>query len=270
MKFENKELGLSIETHIDNKQIIYFKGIDIASALGYTNTRKSLRDHVDDKYKVSYEVLSKRNKTFPFSKQHPETIFITEPGLYALIFSSKLDSAKVFQQWVFEKVLPSIRKYGSYILFNNRNSLTFKIENEYDLHTKVVSFIRRFYDKAIITAGLGELQDSSNKRIQSYKKGYTKGQPDLIIQNMHKRYSGMCIEFKTPLGNGVVSKEQKELLESYEESGYKCLISNDYDLIINEINDYMRDVRIQCRYCNRAFINRDTLINHKKWIHKIV
>lgn len=265
MKFENKELNLSIITHIDNKQTIYFKGKDIASALGYTNPRESLRDHVDDRYKVSYEVLSKGSKTLPFSKHHPETVFITEPGLYSLIFSSKLYSAKAFQSWVFEKVLPSIRKYGSY----NPNTQTFKIENEYDLHTKVVAYIRRFHEKAIITAGLGELQDSSNKRIQSYKKGYMKGQPDLIIQNINKYYSGMCIEFKTPLGNGVVSKEQKELLESYEDGGYKCLISNDYDMIIKEINDYMRDVRMKCIYCGGKFLSKNTLVNHKKWFHKI-
>ena len=155
-------------------------------------------------------------------------------------------------------------------MFNNPNSLTFKIENEYDLHTKVVAYIRRFYSNAIITAGLGELQDTPNKRIQSYKKGYKKGQPDLIIQNLNKHYSGMCIEFKTPMGNGVLSKEQDELLQEYEDNGFKCMVSNDYDQIIMEIINYMQNVRIKCSYCRGKFKSKETLANHKKYFHRII
>lgn len=50
----------------------------------------------------------------------------------------------------------------------------FKIENETDLHCKVVHFIRKFYPEAVIVAGLGELQDTRAKRINSWKKGYQK------------------------------------------------------------------------------------------------
>ena len=57
---------------------------------------------------------------------------------------------------------------------NNLYTKTFKIEDEYDLHTKVVDYIRRFYPNVLIIAGLGELQDTSNKRIKSYKKRYQK------------------------------------------------------------------------------------------------
>ena len=89
-----------------------------------------------------------------------------------MVFGSKLDTVKTFQDWVFSEVLPSIRKYGYYRMFNNPNTLTFKIEDEYDLHTKVVQYIRRFYPNVIITPGLGENQDTSSKRIESYKKGY--------------------------------------------------------------------------------------------------
>ena len=97
------------------------------------------------------------------------TIFIKEPGLYALIFRSKLESAKVFQNWAFSQVLLSTRKYGYYRICNNPNTLTFKIEDEYDLYTKVVQFIRQFYPE-ILTAGLGENQDTKDKRIKSSEK----------------------------------------------------------------------------------------------------
>ena len=55
----------------------------------------------------------------------------------------------------------------------------FKIENETDLYCKVGHLIRNCYPNAIMVAGLEENQDASSKRIDSWKKGYTKGQPDL-------------------------------------------------------------------------------------------
>ena len=205
----------------------------------------------------------------PLRNTHPSTIFIKEPGLYSLIFGSKLESAVSFQDWVFSKVLPSIRKYGYYRMFNNPNTLTFKIENEYDLHTKVVQFIRRFYPDALLVACLGERQDTSKKRISSFKKGYMKGQPDLIVYNLHKKYNGMYIEFKTPLCNAVLSEHQHKLINKYEENGYKCIFSNDYDLITKEINDYVHDIRIKCKYCKRKFISRKALKRHVKYFHRI-
>lgn len=90
--------------------------------------------------------------------------FISEPGVYSLVFASKLEAAKKFQDWVFAQVLPSIRKYGQNKLFDNPNNLMFKIENETDLHSKVVEYIRRLYPEAIV-GGLGELQNTCSKRI---------------------------------------------------------------------------------------------------------
>ena len=55
-----------------------------------------------------------------------------------------------------------------------------------DLHIKVISYIRNNHPNAILCAGFGELQDSSTKRIEAYKKGYMKGQFDITILNNHK------------------------------------------------------------------------------------
>ena len=106
---------------------------------------------------------------------------MSHAGLYELAFGSKLPAAKKFCDWVFSQVLPSIRKYGQYKLFDNPNNHMFKTENETDLHYKVVQYIRHFYPEAIIVPGLGELQDTPNKRIDAWKKGYLKGQGDLLI-----------------------------------------------------------------------------------------
>ena len=72
------------------------------------------------------------------------------------------------------------------------------IGNETDLHFKIVDFIRKFYPDSILVAGLGENQDTEDKRLDSYKKGYVRGQPDLMVLNYHKDFEGLSIEFKSP------------------------------------------------------------------------
>ena len=107
--------------------------------------------------------------------------------------------------------------------------LTFKIENEMDLHVKVVSFLKKRYPHSLFTVTLGENQDTVHKRIDSFKKEYLRGSPDLIINNLHKHYTGSCIEFKSPKGNGVLSPDQSMILLQYQNNGFKTLVSNDYD-----------------------------------------
>ena len=219
---------------------IWFKGRDIANALGYENPRKAIRIHVDSDDKMPIDELLTVSKGESDSDPPSETnyqrstIYINESGLYTLIFTSKLESAKVFMRWVTSEVLPSIRKTGSYVMpvdvgHKYNNTLTFKIENEMDLHVKVVSFLKKRYPHSLFTVTLGENQDTVHKRIDSFKKGYLRGSPDLIINNLHKRYTGFCIEFKSPKGNGVLSPDQSMILLQYQNNGFKTLVSNDYD-----------------------------------------
>jgi len=77
--------------------------------LGYKNTRDSLKRHVDDDDVVKHDTIDRLGRT-------QQAIFINESGLYALILSSKLDSAKRFKRWVTGEVLPAIRKQGGYML----------------------------------------------------------------------------------------------------------------------------------------------------------
>lgn len=85
----------------------WFVGKDVAEVLGYSNTRKAIQDHVDgeDKGVTICDTLG--------GKQ--ELTIINESGLYSLILSSKLPTAKKFKRWVTSEVLPSIRKNGGYI-----------------------------------------------------------------------------------------------------------------------------------------------------------
>ena len=88
----------------------------------------------------------------------------------------------------------------------------FKIEDEFDLHSKVIQYMRRFYPDAIIIAGLGQKPRYTRKENSFMeKKGYQKGQPDIMILSNHQEYNGFCIEFKSPTNNYKISKEQLEM-----------------------------------------------------------
>ena len=274
-KYEATELPV-----IKYKDEIWFKAVVVATILKYTNQRKAIRDHVDpeDKRKLS-ELMpeSKQNESFrlkmdPLKGNEGNSLYLSESGLYSLVLRSKLESAKEFKRWVTSQVLPSIRKTGRYDYFMNHkysNMLTFKIENETDLHVKVVSFLKKRYPHSLFTVTLGENQDTVHKRIDSFKKGYLRGSPDLIINNLHKHYTGFCIEFKNPKGNGVLSPDQSMMLRQYQNNGFKTLVSNDHDQIIEQIIEYFRDVRIKCSYCLRRFISSQSLRNHIEFFHKM-
>lgn len=85
----------------------WFVGKDIAQALGYANPRKAVRDHCKNPKPVG------RNESFP-PDLDPQLVIINEPDLYRLIVKSQLPDAQRFERWVFEEVLPAIRKTGSY------------------------------------------------------------------------------------------------------------------------------------------------------------
>ena len=102
--FNNEEFGKIRTVTINNEP--WFVSKDVATALGYSNSRDAISKHVfdDDKGVAKCDTPSGRQ----------EMSVINESGLYALIFGSKLDSAKRFKHWVTSEVLPSIRRTGSY------------------------------------------------------------------------------------------------------------------------------------------------------------
>ena len=133
----------------------------------------------------------------------------------------------------------------------------------------VVSFLKKRYPHSLFTVTLGENQDTVHKRIDSFKTGYLRGSPDLIINNLHKHYTGFCIEFKSLKGNSVLSPDQSMILLQYQNNGFKTLASNDYDHIIEQIIEYFRDVRIKCSFGPRRFISSQSLKNHINGFHKM-
>ena len=102
--FSNEEFGNVRTMMIDGDP--WFAGKDVALALRYTNPQKAIRDHVDEE---------DRTVNDSFTVHGTPITLINESGLYALIMSSKLPSAKIFKRWVTSEVLPTIRKHGMYI-----------------------------------------------------------------------------------------------------------------------------------------------------------
>ena len=130
--FTNKQLGIKLKSYIDEKVSVWFKAKEVALILGYKNTEHAIKRHVSENHKTfllscpreSRGQVIKDKKSCP-----PETggqvqgrwiIFVDEPGFYELVFKSRLPSAKIFREWVFAKVLPSIRKYGYYRMIDSR------------------------------------------------------------------------------------------------------------------------------------------------------
>ena len=110
--FKNAEFGEIRTVTIDGEP--WFVGKDVAKALGYSNASKSIADHVDIEDKLNNESLSSLGQRGGW--------IINESGLYSLILSSKLPTAKKFKRWVTSEVLPSIRKNNGYIM--NQENMT--------------------------------------------------------------------------------------------------------------------------------------------------
>ena len=138
----------------------------MAESLGYKKPRNAVGAHVWNENKVILDASRTRPELGRQRNLKPNTIFLTEPGVYQLIFESNIPSAREFQRWVFKEVLPSIRKTGLYELPKPRplygNQL--KLINETDLHYAVIRHIRIYHPDALIISGVGEYQDTVQRR----------------------------------------------------------------------------------------------------------
>lgn len=104
--FTNEKFGKVRTLMINNEP--WFVGKDVAVSLGYKDTSDALKKHVDTEDKLT--------RRFADSGQSREMYIINESGVYSLVLSSKLPTAKKFKRWVTSEVLPSIRKTGGYVM----------------------------------------------------------------------------------------------------------------------------------------------------------
>jgi len=128
--FKNNEFG-SIRT-LQNEKGNWLVGKDIAESLGYKNTRDALNKHVDEEDKADVAIHD--------GSQNRNMVLINESGLYSLVLSSKLPTAKKFKRWVTSEVLPQIRQTGGYIPTN-------KDETEEDILAKAMLIAQKTIEK---------------------------------------------------------------------------------------------------------------------------
>ena len=158
--YTNKELGITFKAFIDQDCSVWFKAKDVAEILGYKKPDDAIRKHVSENHKRKIvQPRETRGCTFSY--------LIDEAGFYELVFKSKLPIAKTFREWVFVKVLPSIREYGLYIQMNVRFDRRVIIDGKkYYKHT-VFSNYAANEDGTIIHVRKGK-----ERKMCSNNKGY--------------------------------------------------------------------------------------------------
>ena len=164
--FENSEFG-QLEV-LWEKGKAFFPAIHCAEVLGYTNPRKAVLDHCRVDGVTIRDVVSKTtNQHGVTTEQTVSKKFITEGNLYRLIIRSKLESAQRFERWVFDEVLPTIRKYGFYVT----DDMLEEFLNDPDLAIGVFSKLKEEREKV-------KQLESENKKLTE-KSEYL----DLIIKS---------------------------------------------------------------------------------------
>lgn len=114
--FESSDFG-ELRIIVDPKGDVWFVASDVAKSLGYINAKDAVKRHVDDDDSTLLQVSDNQwgvNQSLLKTRYIDNIRIINESGLYSLILSSKLESAKRFKRWITSEVLPSIRKTGEY------------------------------------------------------------------------------------------------------------------------------------------------------------
>ena len=202
----------------------FFVGKDAAVAIGYKNFRDALKSHVKDKYKRESRI------TTPSGMQN--VTVISEPGLYQLAGESKLPSAEPFQDWVYEEVLPTIRKHGAYmtneVIEKTLTSPDFIIQLATKLKDEQEARLELEKENSQLSLDLAE----ANKKLPFLKWALqTKGlvTPTIIA----KKYGKTAVWLNDWLHkHGVQFKQGKcwVLYKKYDDKGYSDTIFSPTDI----------------------------------------
>lgn len=214
--FNSEEFGDIRTVTIENEP--WFVGKDVATALGYSNPQKAVRDHISEEDRGVNEMDT------PSGRQN--LAVINESGLYALIFGSKLESAKRFKHWVTSEVLPAIRKTGAYqkpmttdqkiqLLAQGNVELTEKID-------KVDKDLQEFKaDMPLLALECQRITRAKNQKVVPLMGG--KSAPAYKNKSlMHKVYSDVDAQLRREFGVNT----------------YKAIKRSQCDLAVKIIEDY--------------------------------
>lgn len=237
LTFTNAEFGSIRVMEIDGQS--WFVGKDVVKVLGYKNASKALSDHVEEEDKLNNESLSSLGQRGGW--------LVNESGLYSLIMSSKLSTAKQFKRWVTSEVLPSIRKNGGYIA--GQNDLT-----EEELMAKALLVAHKALeerDKKI--AELNQTNKAMSKDINTWDK-------KSVINALIRTYASHCFDgnFKSAFADFYRQFDYKyhtKLKGRRDASGKKTIMEC---LSADEIDNA---VKLAVAICESRNINTGKIIN---------
>ena len=219
----------------------WFIGKDVAEILGYSNTPKAIRDHVDDEDKLTERIV--------LSGQNREMTIINESGLYSLILSSKMPKAKEFKRWVTSEVIPAIRKTGKYeamaqaVPINDEPATDFT-QLEFDQRIRIAAIIASCRSERLplvakvlsldlegmmplMPAHITEAEQAAYRYISGV---YDSLERDTPIQYFYSSYTKWCMEQNLlPLTKHGVTKVLKKyfpvqtVATSYYENGTRVM-----------------------------------------------
>lgn len=192
-----------VRTVIVNEEA-YFVGNDVAKALGYSNYKNAITNHVDKEDKLSTQI--------EYAGQRRKVIAVNESGLYSLIFSSKLESARRFKRWITSEVLPAIRKHGIYA---TDNVIEQTIQDPDYIITVLTEFKKEKEQRMLLQQQVGELKPKADYYDQILKS--TK----LITVNAIAKDYGMSAQ--------ALNKILHDLKVQFKQSGQWLLYAKYHD-----------------------------------------
>ena len=202
--FESPEFG-RIRTVSDEKGEPWFIGKDVATLLGYSNTRDALRKHVDEEDKTTVAIRDTG------SNYQSMTVIVNESGLYSLILSSKLPRAREFKRWVTSEVLPQIRKTGGYIPLAAE-------DDEKTILAKAVRILNRTLEQK------DELLEAQRPKVE-FADAVTTGDGCILMSELAKLLTrngyptGRTRLFRWMRENGYIFKRSTEPIQKWVEEG---------------------------------------------------
>ena len=229
MLFNNEEFGEIRTLLIDGQP--WFVGKDVALALGYSKPQNAIASHVDEDDTLKQGIIDKLGR-------NQQTILINESGLYSLILSSKLPTAKKFKRWVTSEVLPSIRKTGSYTMPQDQYQELFGQINK--IQNKIESNNRYMFNK------ISDMNNQINEVNNTLNKMDTKINYDLKndIQDLQSDCNRLT-NYSNLLCNDLSSNEDINIhmINKFNELS-EILPRNDYlHTRIYTINDIIEEAR---------------------------
>lgn len=213
--FESAAFGTVRALGIDGAP--WFVGKDVAEILGYSNPQKAVRDHVDEEDRTVNE---------SFTVNGTMGTLINESGLYSLVLSSKLPSAKAFKRWVTCEVLPSIRKHGLYAIDDIIANPDLGIKALQALKAEREARIAAELDKAVLTQQVAELRPKA-----SYYDLILQCASLLSVTEISKDYGMSAKAFNKKLHELKIQYQQSGvwfLYAEYQDGGYTQTKTQNY------------------------------------------